>query len=66
MNADRIEGYGKQLKGKLMQLWAGWTGDAALSRRGHALELVGSAQAGFGRAMSVARAHLGLRRRLGV
>jgi len=66
MNADRIEGHGKQIKGKLMQLWASVIGDAALSRRGYALELVGSAQAGFGRAMGVARAHLGLRRRLGV
>ncbi|GLK55938.1 hypothetical protein GCM10008170_19570 [Methylopila capsulata] len=66
MNADRIEGHGKQIKGKLMQLWAGLTGDAALSRRGHAIELVGSAQAGFGRAMGMARAHLGFRRRLGV
>lgn len=66
MNADRIEGHGKQLKGKLMQVWGGLTGDVALSRRGQAIELVGAAQAGFGRAMGVARAHLGFRRRLGV
>jgi uncharacterized protein YjbJ (UPF0337 family) len=65
MNADRIEGLFRQLKGKLLKFWGRLSGDHALVLRGQASDLAGAAQASFGRAMG-ARWTLGLRRRMGV
>ncbi|MFJ5488304.1 CsbD family protein [Hansschlegelia beijingensis] len=65
MNADRLEGRYRQLKGRLQQIWGRMTGDRTLTLRGRATEFAGAAQASFGRAMDAARP-FGLRRRLGV
>lgn len=65
MNADRLEGIYRQIKGGLLQLWGRMTGDQALVLRGRATALSGQAQASFGRAMRASRL-LGFRRRLGV
>ncbi|MGA0531964.1 CsbD family protein [Hansschlegelia sp. KR7-227] len=65
MNADRIEGLYRQIRGGALQLWGRLTGDHALVLRGRATAFSGAAQASFGRAMGAGRL-LGLRRRLGV
>lgn len=65
MNADRLEGLYRQIKGGLQQVWGRLTGDHALVLRGRATAFSGAAQASFGRAMGAGRI-IGLRRRLGV
>lgn len=65
MNADRLEGLYRQLKGRLLQVWGGLTGDRALVLRGRATAFSGAAQASFGRSMGATRL-LGFRRRIGV
>ncbi|HEY0291835.1 CsbD family protein [Hansschlegelia plantiphila] len=65
MNADRMEGLYRQIKGRLQQVWGRTIGDRALVMRGKATEFAGAAQASFGRAMGATR-HFGFRRRLGV
>jgi uncharacterized protein YjbJ (UPF0337 family) len=65
MNADRLEGLYRQIKGRLMQAWGRLTGDRALVLRGRAAAFAGAAQASFGRSMGATRL-LGFRRRLGV
>ncbi|WP_020180453.1 CsbD family protein [Methylopila sp. M107] len=65
MNADRFEGFYRQLKGKLLQAWGRMTGDRDMILRGKATTFSGAAQASFGRAMGAGRL-LGFRRRLGV
>lgn len=65
MNADRLEGLYRQIKGGLQQAWGRLTGDHALVLRGRATAFSGAAQASFGRAMGATRL-LGFRRRLGV
>lgn len=65
MNADRLEGVYRQLKGELFQVWGRMTGDQAMVLRGRATAFSGAAQASFGRAMGATRL-LGFRRWLGV
>ena len=64
MNADRLEGIYRQIKGGLLQAWGRMTGDQALVLRGRATALSGRARASFGRAMGATRL-LGFRRRFG-
>lgn len=64
MNADRMEGLYRQLKGRAMQAWGRLVGDNALVLRGKATAFSGAAQASFGRAMGAGRL-LGFRRRFG-
>jgi uncharacterized protein YjbJ (UPF0337 family) len=64
MNADRMEGVYRQIKGRTQQLWGRATGDRALVMRGKATEFSGAAQASFGRAMGATRGWL-TRRRVG-
>lgn len=65
MNADRMEGIYRQVKGRAQQVWGRATGDRALVLRGKATEFSGAAQASFGRAMGASRGWLA-RRRVGV
>lgn len=65
MNADRLEGFYRQMKGRTLQAWGRMTGDQSMVLRGRATLLSGEAQASFGRAMRATRL-LGFRRRLGV
>lgn len=65
MNADRLEGFYRKMKGRLMQAWGRLTGDHELVLRGRAAALSGAAQASFGRAMGAAKLP-GFRRWLGV
>lgn len=64
MNADRLEGFYRQMKGRALQAWGRMTGDQAMVLRGRAAALSGQAQSSFGRAMRGARL-LGFRRRFG-
>lgn len=65
MNADRLEGLLRQIKGRFLESWGRLTGDRAMMMRGKAAKFSGAAQASFGRAMGATRL-LGFRRRLGV
>ena len=65
MNADRMEGFYRQLKGRALQFWGHVTGNRELVLRGRAAAFSGEAQASFGRAMGAGRL-LGFRRRWGV
>lgn len=65
MNADRIEGLYRQIKGRLLETWGRLTGDRSMILRGKAASFSGAAQASFGRAMGAGRM-LGFRRRMGV
>lgn len=65
MNADRMEGFYRKIKGRTLQAWGRMTGDRAMVLRGKATAFSGEAQASFGRAMGAGRL-LGFRRRLGV
>lgn len=65
MNADRIEGVFRQVKGRILEAWGRLTGDHAMVLRGRATAFAGAAQSSFGRAMGASRL-LGFRRRLGV
>lgn len=65
MNADRMEGLYRQVKGRILEVWGWITGDHAMVLKGKATAFAGAAQASFGRAMGASRL-LGLRRRLGV
>ncbi|MFC7051606.1 CsbD family protein [Hansschlegelia quercus] len=65
MNADRMEGVYRQIKGRVQQLWGRASGDRALVMRGKATQFSGAAQASFGRAMGATRAGWLTRRRVG-
>lgn len=65
MNADRLEGRFRQIKGRLMQAVGRATGDRSMVLRGKTTAFAGAAQASFGRAMGATRV-FGVRRRLGV
>lgn len=56
MDKDRIEGKGRQIKGKIKDAFGGATDDGSLQAKGKVDKVVGKVQEGFGKVKDEIRA----------